>query len=126
MKTLAFILILTTLFTTIPCSAQSGLAAQAVIDARRDAEKDVNIILWTASGCCFSAITYTVAVTRTPDFPINRLIGKSPEYVLLYSQEYQRKTISLQSKYTLIGWVTGFVVVTLYYTIQDERPPFLP
>ena len=36
MKTLAFILILTTLFTTIPCSAQSGLAAQAVIDARRD------------------------------------------------------------------------------------------
>ena len=126
MKTLAFILILTTLFTTIPCSAQSGLAAQAVIDARRDAGKDVNKIQWLALGCCFNGITHAAATIMTPDIPINRFMGKSPEYVFLYSQEYQRKARSLRNKYTLIGWGTGFVLVAAYYIINDERPPFLP
>ncbi len=125
MKTLAFIFILTTLFATIPCSAQTGIAAQAIIDARKDAKKDVNIIQWTALGCCFTIPTYAALMITKSEVPINRFMGKSPEYISFYTQEYQRKTKSLQHMYAVIGWGTGLVVTALYYYTQDERPPFL-
>ena len=126
-KTLAFILILTTLLTSLPISAQSGIAAQAIRDARRDAEREVNKVVWFAGGCCFSGITYAAAVIMTPEIPINRFIGKSPEYVFFYTQEHQRKTRALQTKYTVMGWLVGFagcIVATAYFSNDENLPPY--
>lgn len=124
MRFLAFILVLTTFFTAISYATEVGISAQAFIDARADAEKDVDRRRWVVFGCCTGIIGWPVSLTAAPEIPIERIMGKPPEYVYFYFHEYDRKTKELQSHYAGIGSLVATVTVALFsYLILKESNP---
>ena len=128
MRTLAFILILLTVLTTVSYSTELGISAQAITDARNDAQKDVIKPQWILIGCCLGPVGYTASLATSPEIPIDRFIGKPPEYVYFYSEEYRRKSKSIQSDFALGGWliaivITAFVVLTQPDNIRFGLPP---
>lgn len=139
MRLLAFILMLTTFFTTISYPTEVGTLAQtfevstttqAFIDARADAEKDVDRRQWVVSGCCTGIIGWPVSPDTAPEIPIERIMGKSPEYIYFYFHEYNRKTKELQSHYAGMGSLVATVAVALfaYFILKQSNPlnPELP
>ena len=113
---------------TMPAlSTEENITQQAVLDARSDAKTDINKPLWFSLGCFFGPIAYAASFTRTPAVPTQRLVGKSTEYLNVYSEEYRQKRKSLQSTYTTIGCLTGALISTagcLVFIVSDpERTP---
>lgn len=100
------ILILTTPFQSM---AQRGVNDDKgnLQDAERfgemDAENDVNTMKWLGCGCIGLAIGVGIAYFALPSPPQERLIGKSSDYVWLYTGAYKAKARSKQLKYSLIG-----------------------
>lgn len=123
MKHIAFLLVLSILFTSISYSTEVGMSAQAIIDARADASNDVIKTTWFMLGCCFGVFGYAVSLAETPEIPIDRFMGKPPEYVYFYSEEYQRKTKSIQSDYALRGWFAGVMIagVIAFFISESQR-----
>ena len=91
-------------------STEADISAQAVADARKDAEADINQTRWLFYGCCFGFTGYMVALRVEAEIPTQRLIGKSPEYVIHYFVEYRRKIKSLRTNYVLKGCVGHTVI----------------
>lgn len=112
MKTLAYILILITLFYMLPSPTEAGTSARGIRDAREDAQRDINKGLWFMTGFCLSGLGYTIAFLTTPELPVDRFMGKPPEYLYFYMQEYERKTKRLQAYYSFWGSVTAVGTVT--------------
>ena len=84
---------------------------EAVTRASRDASFDIDTRLWFAVGCMLGPlgiISAYVLEGATP--PSSRFIGKSPEYVTLYTDTYKAKMLSLQSKSATDGCITTSVV----------------
>ena len=110
--------------------------ADIIAIAERDADKDISKILWFGEGMCLSCVgasyfTFsanpTIALAATvltpivglgaiyshqPGPPVERLIGKSPEYVSTYTDAYKSKARSLRTKSAAFGAVTGCGVLT--------------
>ena len=125
MKTLAFILILTTLITTVSYSStEIGISAQAITDARKDADKDAVKFQWLLIGCCFGPVGYAASLTGSPEIPIDRFIGKPPEYVHFYSEEYRRKSKSIQSNFAFGGWVVATLITAFVIATQPDNVKF--
>lgn len=55
-----------------------------------------------------------------PKIPLERLMGKSPEYVRFYTDTYTRKTQSLQTKYATTGALTGCGLLTISFLILSQ------
>ena len=96
-------------------------AADAIEHVRIHAERDINKQLWFMTGCCLSGVGYTIAFLTTPELPVHRFMGKPPEYVFFYIQEYERKTKRLQTYYTFLGSLTGWGVLGIFYLIGSVR-----
>ena len=122
MQRLAIILILITLLT--PRVYAADIAAQAFIDARADAKKDVDPRHWLVWGCCTGVIGWSISYTSSPEIPVERIMGKSPEYVHFYMYEYERKIKDLQSHYAGIGSIVSTVTVALfsYFVLKESNP----
>ena len=110
---------------------QNSVEVQAKIDAERDATTDVNRLLWVGVGgivvcsivCCALGDTFatalsggssasspagidffdptSVAISPHPE----RLIGKSPEYIDVYTDAYKKKVRQLREDSAVIGGV---------------------
>lgn len=104
---------------------------QAVVNAERDAAADTNSVLWIGGtfvgtsviGCLFCGLpTILVASIYQPTPPAARLMGKSPEYIMLYTQTYKEKVKSRQIRDATIGCIGGSIVAALvwgpYYASQ--------
>ncbi len=101
-----------------------AIAAEAAAEA--DANKDVNKPLWFGAGCllsglsfaplpgCYSLFLPPLGLTGTyfyqPDPPASRLIGKSPEYVDVYTQTYKSQRGNIQVLWASRGCISGCVV----------------
>ena len=122
MQYLAFTLILTSLLTQPVCAADT--AAQAFIDARADAKRDVDPRHWLVWGCCTGVIGWSISYTSAPEIPVERIIGKSPEYVHFYMYEYERKVKDLQSHYAGTDSLVATVSVVLfsYFVLKASNP----
>ena len=121
MKTLAYILILITLFYMLPSPTEASISATAIKDARYDAQQDIDTAIWFFAGCCLSGAGFTIAYLKTPDIPVRRFMGKPPEYVFFYIEEYERKTKKLQTYYTFWGSLTGFSALVIFYLMRSAR-----
>ena len=109
-----------------------SFADNARLDARRDAERDVNDTVWTlagfsapllmggyyiAGGTAGGTISYTVFVPGvivsavSQYYPISprsdRFLGKAPEYVSVYVAAYEAKVKSLRRRSLLWGFGFG-------------------
>ena len=109
---------------------QNSVEVQAKRAAERDAEVDVNKLLWTSIGCVYTCSTIccvlgaelgnalsgvsgsststgidldlaSASISPRPE----RLIGKSPEYIEFYTDAYKKKVKQLREKSLKIGAV---------------------
>jgi hypothetical protein len=90
----------------------------AIIDANRDARSDVNGALWFGAGCLFGILGVGAAYIIEPTPGASRLMGKSSQYVAVYTDEYKRVGKSIQTKQALIGCVVSglfYVVFNIVY-----------
>ena len=65
---------------------------------------EVGLLVGVAAGVLVPIIAIYISPVH---LPAGRLIGKSPEYVEFYTDAYQRKTRSLQTKWAAAGAATG-------------------
>lgn len=97
---------------------QSPVVLEARLAAQRDAKADVNQLNWRlfgfgmafiGGGCLLGALSVASAYTHLPTPPPGRLIGKSPEYILAYTDVYESKVRRLQVESAAIGCIAGSV-----------------
>ncbi len=114
---------ITTLFTLILLLAtpvlciaeQPSVEAEAVIDAHRAAEADINGDLWLLGGCVGGVLVVAFAHIHKPTPPAASLLGKSPEYVAYYTDAYAERASNIQFRSATIGCITGTVVSSAFY-----------
>jgi hypothetical protein len=82
---------------------QTQQLQDAVRDAERDAESDVNPLVWIAAGFLLNVTGIGIAYFYEPSPPAFRLMGKSPDYVTMYTYAYKKKAKSIQTRNALIG-----------------------
>ena len=114
LRTISLICILTLLSVTFQGITQAtehgSDAAQAMLDAQRDAQA-ADVTAWGWAGGLLGPMGILIATIYTPTPPINRLIGKSSEYVAIYTSTYQQKVKGRQTRQA----ATGCAGATLAY-----------
>ena len=133
----AFLMVALTLSTPFTTLAQPNLIAQqAKADAATDANKDVNKPIWFGAGCGLSGLAlvsfpflpglYTscllppAGIAGTyfyqPDPPASRFLGKSPEYVSIYTSTYKSRRGRIQANMSSAGCALGCCILGLTLT----------
>ena len=103
---------------------QQGLHVEAMVAAERDAETDTSQLLWiggtfvlaAVGGCLLGSVGLLGAYIYDPPVPSHRLLGKSPEYVMFYTQAYKEKVENVQLRSSLLGCLGGTVVAVIIWT----------
>ena len=100
--------------------ASESTVTQAKADAEVDAKEDVNALQWIGCGCLIYGVPAAFLVVPSPKQ--ERLIGKSADYVYVYTSAYKAKRRSLQTRYAMIGCATTTVIGigVLIYAISSE------
>ena len=115
-KILALLMaILTFSMPFVTFAQQNSLQAEATVAAERDAQNYTNKALWVVGGCVGGGVgscvgggaTVILAYAVEPSPPAARLLGKSPEYVAIYTNAYREKAKKLQTNSALVGCVIG-------------------
>ena len=76
---------------------------QAKADAKRDLSSS-SINVWYFAGLCLGPIGIASAFIIPSTVPADKLIGKSPEYVLYYSKAYKSEIRKERAKSSTIGF----------------------
>ena len=76
---------------TTTSQRQLSVEQQAILDANFDVDQQVNAMNWFLAGVCCHVYALPYVVLHTPQVPPARLLGKSPDYILAYTTEYQQK-----------------------------------
>ena len=114
-------IVLTLSLPILSLAQQNDNAAQAIIDAKKDAESRRSTFhsyqfggTATAAGIVFSCIGGSVVVVAaslyTPNPPTERFIGKSPEYIRFYTQTYQQTAKSKNMVASVSGCLFGTAI----------------
>ena len=105
------------LITPLAVQAQNQDIQNAIIEAEAAATSATNKILWLGAGLVGSWIGLGAAFLYKPNPPAIALLGKSPDYVAVYTDAYQEKAGSIQKKYALFGCGTCLVCYILYFAL---------
>lgn len=108
-------------------AAPGTAIAQETIDpcvqAQLDAEREVDTPLWFAAGCLFGIFGIGAAYLLEPSPSAMGLVGKSADYVAVYTECYQSKGRSEQTSKAFVGCLTGTAlqaaVVMVYYVLMN-------
>ena len=117
---LNLVLILSILLVITPITIDVILAqdvATACLDAERQAESDVDSTTWFAIGCLLGLVGWLIGMVSETSPPAAQLMGKSPEYVAVYTDCYKKKAKSIKTSKALIGCLVGTGVTTLLYVL---------
>lgn len=91
---------------------------QAIADAQRDASRNTSQI-WGLVGCFGGILGISVAFAYPSPIPAAALIGKPPEYVAYYSDEYRRSAQNTQVKYAAGGCLAGSMFVVMVLVVNE-------
>jgi hypothetical protein len=91
-------------------------AGRAAAEAIQDANADINGTLWFFVGC-LGLIGIAVAYLAEPSPPAARLMGKSAEYVMIYSTAYKSEGKSIQGRHAIYGCLVGTAIGVAIYII---------
>lgn len=105
-------------FHTQAIAQQSTIFVDARSAAEYDAEEDVNTTVWIAAGGILGivgnlplgAVAIGGAYVYQPVPPAERLLGKSAEYVTIYTEAYKSRARSLRLSAALKGALGGSAV----------------
>ena len=96
---------------------QQKTQLQAIADAKKDAERLINDTIWRVTGCFGSILGIGAAFVYEPALPASAFIGKTPEYVAYYTDEFRRKTQDLQIYHASTGCVSGAVISFMLWVV---------
>ncbi len=103
----------------ITLAQQNSELADAVAAAEQDAKADVNQGVWGAVGfLCSVGAVYAAYFHQPP--PAVRFVGKSPEYIHIYTRTYKAKVRNLQAGPATLGCLAGFLAVYLYASVSGQ------
>lgn len=88
---------------------------QARMDGEQDAELDVSKILWIVVGFFISVIGILIAYIYQPNPPATKLMDKSQEYVMFYTEAYKEKSRSIQLTYSAVGFAINAGMVIIFF-----------
>ncbi|MBA7604968.1 hypothetical protein ES703_12096 [subsurface metagenome] len=92
-------------------------AGDACLQAQMDAERNVSGPLWFGAGCLFGILGVGAAYLIEPSPSAVGMLGKSPEYVAVYTDCYKDKGSSIQTKNAWTGCLIGSTAEVAIYTI---------
>lgn len=101
-------------------SAQLSLTEQAAADAKIDAKLYVSPFAWGAYGFACACLAIPHAFLMDPSIPIDRLIGKPPEYVDAYTRVFRQHAKRRRLQAAAIGCGIGAVISALTFTVRGE------
>ena len=99
----------------VTSAQQNSLQAEAIVAAERDAQADVNRGLWFLGGCLGSAVVPMIAYVVELPPSVTRLLGKSPEYVVFYTDAYKAKAKTLRGESALGGCIVNALVMGAFF-----------
>jgi hypothetical protein len=92
-----------------------GLTEAAIADienqAHLDARSDIKGSTWFLIGCLTSLTGWIIAYVVEPSPPVTRILGKSPEFVAVYTDAYKREGKKIQTSKAFAGCVTQILGV---------------
>jgi len=97
--------------------AQDEEAGDACLQAQLDAQSKVNGTIWLGAGCLFGLLGVGAAYLITPTPSAVALLGKSPDYVAVYTDCYADEGRSIQTKNAWLGCLLGGAAEALVYTL---------
>ena len=115
--TLTVLVIFSTTTHGVESTTKEQVRLQAVADAQRDAQLAVNKTTWQLTGCVGNIFGMGVALIYEPRIPTDRLIGKSPEYVEYYANEFRRETKGLQVYHASTGCAAFSIGAFLWWLL---------
>lgn len=112
-------------FLTLAQPTVTGDAAQAIIDAQTDVKKDHNTdlnVAFTAFlvsavfGCIGGSVVVATSQITTPTPPADRFIGKSTEYIVFYTQTYEKERKNQRGQAAFGGCIGGSIVAGVFWS----------
>jgi hypothetical protein len=91
--------------------------ASVADQAKMDAKADVKGGTWFVVGCLLGLVGWIIAYVVEPNPPATRLLGKSADYVAVYTDAYKKEAKSLQARKALSGCLVGEAISILVYVI---------
>ena len=88
---------------------QDPSLVDAQLRGEQDAESDAKTVKWFFIGFFGGILGILIASVYEPSPPHSRLLGKPPEYIILYTDRYKAKSQRTQ----VLESIGGFVVVIL-------------
>ena len=127
---IASLVILTFCYPIFALAQQDLEILQAITDAENDAKTDNNPYLWGSGtfviavigGCMLGSLPLIGSFIYEPNVPSQRLLGKSPEYILFYTETY-KKTVKNQNTINSLGGCIGgsFAAAVLWTAIYQHQ-----
>jgi len=90
-------------------------SATACLDAERAAETDVNGTTWFFIGCILGWVGWLIGSMSDSSPSAGLLLGKSPEYVAIYTDCYKKKSKDIKSTQALYGCLLGTAITVGLY-----------
>jgi hypothetical protein len=122
MKLVSVILCVALLALPIICQQQ-----EAVNQARLDAERNVSGSTYLFLGIFLGLLGYVIALLSPPSAPASALIGKSPDYVAVYTDTYREVGKKRQMSKALLGCLIGTGIqvglIVLLVVVADSSTP---
>lgn len=109
---------------TRPATATEETFEDAYTQAKIDANEDVSKIQWFGCGCTVYGVGIAYLWGVKPDE--TRFIGKSSEYIALYTKAYKQRVRSIRTRYAILGCgVTSLLAMTgcIIAMSQEECDP---
>ncbi len=97
----------------------------AQIDARYDATRQVSRAKWTSCGCVGIYLGVAASMLFVASPRIERLLGKSPEYVMIYTRTYKRIMRGQQVRWAALGCATTTCLMTAFLIASSSEQPLL-
>lgn len=108
-----------------PSVEYDSVLVNAPHNARHDAYRDVSRVKWAACGCVGIYFGAAASLLFVPSPRIERLLGKSPEYVLIYTRAYKKAMRGQQFKWAALGCATTTCLATTFMIAAASEDAFL-
>jgi hypothetical protein len=98
-----------------PAVTQLSVTSIAEIEdqARMDAQIDIKGQTWFLIGCLTNLTGWLIAYIVEPSPPVSKLLGKSSDYIAVYTDAYKREGKKIQTKKAFTGCVVGVLCVVV-------------
>lgn len=87
------------------------------VTAEQDAQSDTNKLLWLVAGLVLNVIGLIIAYVYESSPPSTRLLEKSEEEILFYTEAYKAKTRQIQLTSALIGFIISVVLIIIFVVV---------